>query len=291
MPVVPAEADQDAVLPQEVRLKKPAARRVPSTRAIRPGDRICGDCGEGNPPARKYCSRCGESLAAIIPVAPRWWHRLRPRRGPKVVKASKRPTATKAGGRRPRRRIGTAIRRYSFVVFLAAALIAGVYPPWRTYVVNKVDEARAAISGTVATALEPVRPTAVRPTDTQLAGHPAKMAFDQFGNTHWAAAWSPEAKQPAVTVDMGKATALAKVIVTSGAADDFAAHHRPSILLFTYSNEQSDTIGLQDTPEPQQFSLRNGLAARVVQIQVVQVFETEGAEDVALTEIEFFGAG
>jgi hypothetical protein len=50
-------------------------------------------------------------------------------------------------------------------------------------------------------------------------------------------------------------------------------------------------VTLRDTPEPQEISLGSGFAATVVRIQVVQVFETAGAGDVALTELEFFGAG
>ena len=33
------------------------------------------------------------------------------------------------------------------------------------------------------------------------------------------------------------------------------------------------------------------LAAKVVRVQVVQVYETSGADTVAITEIEFFGQG
>jgi hypothetical protein len=289
---VPVDEAQEAVLPQEVRPRKPAVRRAPPTRKVRPGDLICGECGEGNPSTRKFCSRCGESLAAAVPATTPWWHRLRPRRGPKVVKASKRPTAVRSGsGRRAGRKVGVAIRRYSAVVVIGFALLAGLYPPLRTYLVNKVGDAKASISRTLATTLNPVRPSAIAATDTELPDHPAKAAFDQFKNTYWAAPWTPNGKQPTVSVDLGKTTALAKVIITSGATEDFTAHHRPSMLLFAYSNEKSDTVGLKDTPEPQEITLRNGLAAKVVKIQVLQVYETQGATDVALTEAEFFGVG
>ncbi len=178
------------------------------------------------------------------------------------------------------------------VVVLVSGLVVGVYPPLRTFVLDKARGVGTAATAVLGTALSPVRPTGIAPTDTELEGHPAKAAFDQFKNTYWAAGWQRGGGvQPAVSVDLGKVTALAKVIVTSGASDAFVAHDRPSILLFAYSNEKSDTVTLTDTPEPQEIALTNGLAAKVVRVQVLQVFESEGAQDVALTEVEFFGVG
>ncbi len=297
-PVVPAVPDPaagpDEVLPQEVRTATRHTRRAPPTRRIQPGDRICGECGEGNPATRKFCSRCGESLTSAAVAKPRWWQRLRPRRGPKTVSAAKRPTAAKRGGgqRSLGKRVFIRVRRYGFVVVLLCGVLTAAYPPLRTVVVGKIGEVRTSVSNLFGGAvLDPVRPAAVHATTTQTQAHPAKAAFDGFKNTYWAAPWGTDVKQPAVTVDLGEATVLGKVIVTSGAADDFVGHNRPSILVFTYSNEKSDTITLRDTPEPQEIALRNGLAAEVVDIQVLQVFETKGASDVALTEIEFFGAG
>ncbi|MCS7477120.1 discoidin domain-containing protein [Umezawaea endophytica] len=282
----------EEVLPQEARPAPRTVRRVPSTRAIRPGDLICGECGEGNVTTRKFCGRCGESLSSATTVRTQWWRRLAPRRGPRVVPAAKRPKPGAAVGRRPGRRIGTFVRRYTMVVVLVCGLVVGVYPPLRTFVLDKARGVGTAATAVLGTALSPVRPTSVAPTDTELEGHPAKAAFDQFKNTYWAARWDRTGGvQPAVAVDLGKVTALAKVIVTSGASDGFVAHNRPSILLFAYSNEKSDTVTLTDTPEPQEISLANGLAAKVVRVQVLQVFESEGAQDVALTEVEFFGVG
>ena len=281
------------MLPQDVRPTAKHAKRTPPTHKVRPGDRVCGECGEGNPVTRKFCSRCGESLTTAEIVRPRWWQRLRPRRGPKTVSSAKRPTASKHGGKRGLgRSVASKVRRYGFVVVLLCGVVTAAYPPLRTFVVNKISDVKTDVSNALGGAvLNPVHPAAVRPTTTQTSAHPAKAAFDGFKNTYWTAPWSPQAKQPSVTVDLGKATVLGKVIVTSGASDDFVGHDRPSILLFTYSNEKSDTVTLQDTPDPQEISLRNGLAAQVVDVQVVQVFETKEAKDVAITEIEFFGAG
>ncbi|WP_410586164.1 NADase-type glycan-binding domain-containing protein [Amycolatopsis sp. lyj-23] len=294
-PVEPAPGGGEPaeVLPQEVAPAATPAHRAPSTRKIRPGDRICGECGEGNPPTRKFCSRCGEALtSAVVQRAP-WWQRLRRRGGPKLVAAAKRPkTAGRGGNRRVGRRVVTGVRRYTFVAVLGFGLLAGLYPPLRTYVVRQADHLKSWATGLAGDAtVSPVRPTAVQGTDTQLPGHPATAAFDGFTNTYWAAPWAANGKPPQVTVDLGKPTALAKVVITGGASDDFVGHDRPSIIVFSYSNEKSDTLTLQDSKSPQTFTLRNGLAAKLVQVQVLQVKESPGAKDVAVTEFQFFGVG
>jgi hypothetical protein len=81
-------------------------------------------------------------------------------------------------------------------------------------------------------------------------------------------------------------------VITSGATDNFLAHDRPSIIVFAYSNEKSDTVTLQDTKDPQTIVLRNGLAAKVVHIQILDVYQAaNNAPDVAVNEFQFFGAG
>jgi hypothetical protein len=49
-------------------VERPRNRRE---RSRRPGagDLVCGECGETNPPARKFCRRCGTSLASAQHVA------------------------------------------------------------------------------------------------------------------------------------------------------------------------------------------------------------------------------
>ncbi len=91
-----------------VKASRPAARkrpvRQPPSRKIEPGDRICGACGEGNPPARNFCSRCGTTLAAAEVVKRRWWQRLVPRRRRRSSEAGARPWQSKDGRQKRRRR-------------------------------------------------------------------------------------------------------------------------------------------------------------------------------------------
>jgi len=49
---------------------------LPPSRKLRPGDKICGDCGEGNNANRRFCSRCGASLDEAAVVRTKWWRKL-----------------------------------------------------------------------------------------------------------------------------------------------------------------------------------------------------------------------
>ncbi len=264
-------------------------RRAASTRKPKPGELICGECGEGNLPARKFCGRCGEPLTSAEQVRISWWRRLRRRRA-KVLKAGSRPgrgeTKAPGRGRGRARRVLRKIRTYAFVVVLGFGLLAGFYPPLRTYVTDKFDALRKEVSGVVEQTMDPARPVSVT-ASLESPEHAAKLAFDQFANTYWAAPFDRNTP-PSITADLGGTTALTRVIVTSGAADAFATLHRPSIIVLSYSNEKSDTFVLKDIPEPQEVKLVNGLGAQTVRIQVLDVFVAEGAVDVAVAELEFF---
>src|SRR5207253_3952135 len=52
----------------------PRTMETPSRR--QPGDLICGQCGEGNDPARHFCRRCGNSLDEAIAVRLPWYRRF-----------------------------------------------------------------------------------------------------------------------------------------------------------------------------------------------------------------------
>ena len=52
---------------------RPAPKQKAPDQSIKAGDLVCGQCGQGNDPGRKFCRKCGNSLAeAVPPVAPTW---------------------------------------------------------------------------------------------------------------------------------------------------------------------------------------------------------------------------
>jgi hypothetical protein len=284
-PVTATAPELVEVVPQQARPRAAPVQRRPPTRKLEPGDVICGACGEGNAPTRRFCRRCGDSLADAEHVRQPWWRRLRLRRGPKVLRAGQRPGSHRKGVARG---IGRKIRNTMWVAVLTFGLLAVVYPPLRTDVTERLDTVRKDVLGVVDETFEPVHPDSVT-ANADSPGHPPSLAFDEYKNTFWAAPWTQD--QPVLTAKLDDSVDLVKVIVTSGVSGDFTAYDRPSIVNLAYSNEKSDTIVLQDSPKPQTFTLSEGQGAGTVRIEVLQVHDTAGATEVAITEVEFFALG
>jgi hypothetical protein len=290
-----ADEPDGELLPQESKPTLITRRPDPVVKA-KPGDLICAECGDGNPSTRKFCHRCGHSLRDAVVAKLPWYRRVlrHRRRGAKVLPAGTRPAQPGNGRvRKSARDTVRILRRGLWVVLLVAGLATAAYPPLRTMVMNKFTGVKEQLAGVADQALSPVRPATVTAT-AQLDGHPGGSAFDTFANTYWAAPWSRD-QQPSLTVDLGKPGSVVKVIVTSGAKQDFTATNRPSIVNLAYSNEKSDTITLRDTPEPQELVLPHALGAQTVRIQVLDVYpattgDQSGTPTVSITEIELFTA-
>src|SRR5699024_1222381 len=91
-PAVPAPVKPQAPKPR--RHVEPARTEEPPPA---PGELICGACGAGNAPHRKFCRRCGATLEdAPVQGKAGWWQRRRQRR------AARR--AGPAAGTRPKTR-------------------------------------------------------------------------------------------------------------------------------------------------------------------------------------------
>ena len=136
----PAPVQPQAVQPQAPATKKPPkVQPGKPTRTPQKGDLICGECGEANPPGRKFCSRCGTSLATAAVVRVPWWKRILPKRKPKSAMAGERPWTAKAGGKKRPKRKGMArfiapVRRIGGIVLLLLGILYGVYSPFRNWV-------------------------------------------------------------------------------------------------------------------------------------------------------------
>lgn len=275
--------------PQAAQRRAAPIRKTEPTRKLQPGDLICGECGEGNLPTRKFCSRCGSSLSAAEVVKTPWWRKLI-RRGPKTMAAGKRPkSASPTAKRRSLRDIYRLGRNIFAVVLLASTAIYGFYPPLRTFVNGHISALKNDITGKVNPQLSPLRPISTT-ADEQLAGHPAALATDLKLNTAWVALWSPD-KHPILTLDFGKIVVLRTMIIHIGTADNFTAQDRPAILHLVFSNEKTDSLTLKDTSDEQKLSISNSIGVKSVQIEIRDVFPAQGSDTVAISEIELFGIG
>lgn len=292
----PGTGEPGEMAPRAARIRPVAVTKTKPSRRLRPGDLICGECGEGNAPARKFCSRCGQSLVAAETVRLPWWRRLLPRRGPKTVAVSdqRRPGATgvsvrKAGPdfRHGLRRFYRVARLAAGVAALCAATLYGVFPPFRSAVNGEFTSVKQRASSIASSrTLVPVHAVKVT-ANLQIAGHPGTDAVDGFTNTYWLARWS-SGHEPVLTLDFGRKVTLKRMILMSGASGDYTANARPATLNLIFSNDQSYTVVPQDTPKQQTLAIHNALMVSSVQIQIGSVYDGLSSSSVGISDIELF---
>jgi hypothetical protein len=282
--------------PQAARSRRTPVTKTKPTRRLRPGDLICGECGEGNAPARNFCSRCGEPLLAAEIVRAPWWRKLLPRRGPKTVRISdqRRPGSTgvsvRGAGldvRQGFRRLYRVTRTAVGVAVILAGIIYGVFPPFRNMINGEFNSVKQkATSVASSRTLVPVHPVKVT-ANLQVAGHPGTAAIDGFTNTYWLARWS-EGHIPVLTLYFSHKVTLERMILMSGASGNYTADSRPATLNLIFSNDKSDTIVTQDTPKSQTLTITGGLLVDSVQIQIGSVYPGLSSSDAGISDIELF---
>ena len=276
--VQPGSVQSGAVQPAGQKSATGHRPRLTERRAARPGDLICGQCGEANPVNRKFCARCGSALVEAAVVPEKWWRRLLPRRKP--------PEA----GSRPRRRTGTVRRRVGRVLrwsFIAALLTAvgayGLVPSFRGLVNTHAASVVRDVRGVFVTDLTPVRPTGIAAT-AESPDHPPALAFDNATNTFWLAPVQP--RPPALVLDFGREVDLREAIVRVGNPDDLQAAHRPKKLHLVYPTGRTFDVDIADTPDPQTVKVEG--KATSVEVHVVEWHGSLRGNEIALAEIEFF---
>ncbi len=281
-PAAPAER-----VPQAAKPRVAAVTRTSSTRKLRSGDLICGACGEGNLPTRKFCGRCGESLHSAEVVRVPWWRRLLRRRGPKVVSADRH------GRRRSSFGFGDAARkvyRVARTVIGVAVLLGGIlyaaYPPFRTTVNAEVTGVRQQVTHKVDQTFVPVHAAKIV-AGAQDAGHPGTAAVDEVLDTYWQAP-AGIGEYPSLTLTFQRPVTLERLVIHSGVANAYAAHGRPSHVVLIYSNQESDSLDLMDTAKPQTLPAQHALRVTSVRIEIASTYTGGTPPDVAISEIELF---
>jgi hypothetical protein len=281
-----------AMAPQAREQRARATVRKPPTRRLQPGDLICGDCGEGNPPNRKFCSRCGSSLETAETVKTPWWRKILPKRKAKVLDAGTRPGK---GGVRTRSRRAAAlakvfptIRKVIAIVLLLGGIVYGAYTPFRTWTNGQVIGAKNKITNLINPKYDPVHPNGVRASG-EIKGHPGVNASDTFKNTFWGA-HIPAATQPKLSLVLAFASKVDvdRALITSGNSANFSSTNRPRKIHIVYDTGATFDVELKDSPEPQEIKLGNGHGIRKMEIHFDTYYEAVRSNDVAITEIELF---
>ncbi|MBV9445475.1 MAG: hypothetical protein JO345_06215 [Streptosporangiaceae bacterium] len=304
-----AEAKPPERTPQATRQLAVAVTKAKPTRRLRPGDLICGQCGEGNPPVRKFCSRCGSSLLQAEQVRTPWWRRI-VRRGPRLIEMPTEDAAAGTGtdtgsrrsgahdsqlrkaltGRDPRYALRKIYRRARLIlaaVIAIGVILYGSYGPFRYLIDSRVDSAKNKVTGAIDIHYVPVHAVAVS-ANLQDKRNPGYDAVDGYLNTYWLASYST-ADYPTLTLTFGAPVTLGRMIIYSGASGDYLAHGRPSLLVLVFSNDKSDTLIPQDTPKEQVLDIRYAAQVTSVKIQLEGTYPgTDRPADVAISDIELF---
>jgi hypothetical protein len=285
-----------AVKPTRTKARPTPKRTQAPSRKIRPGDLICGNCGEGNDPERKFCRRCGQNLQDAEVARTRWWQRLPGRRrrtyaaGERRGRRRRRDSGALAKGRAARRKFARVmgfVTRAGALLALVGVVGLGV-GPWRPAVTDWAGERFTAVRQFVAPQFDPIR-AADATGSSEREDHPASHAVDTLSNTWWATAG--EGLGATLLVTFPEAVDVEVVGVTSGAADvgEFANQPRPAKLHLLFDNGYDVELELADRHEFQPFRLDRDGATGVqnVLVRVTEVYPGQAGEDLSITEIEF----
>jgi hypothetical protein len=298
-PTPPSRPDPGAAArkpqPQEMRPQAPVRRRPTAppvqsapTRQLQPDDLICGMCGEGNPPTRRFCSRCGNSLQTATVVPTPWWRR--------ILRAIQQRRVHPAGAR-PKRRLklltlrglNSALRRMLVVAALLAALVYAISPAMRNVVNGFVGSLKNRVESAITQKPVKIVPIGTEAT-AQLPDHPAAKATDGLVNTYWVALKA--ADKPSLMLTFDRPTRLVQAIVHNGGGDDPQALGRPAKLHVVFFKADTPIgitdVDLEDTPDEQKVDFTGGDDATRVEIQVVDVHPGTANPGLALSEIELF---
>ena len=229
---------------------KPATAKQAPSRVVNPGDLVCGQCGEGNEPNRKFCRRCGGTLAEAAP-APKvgWFKRTFSKKHEQEVAlaAGSRPGRDGSGGGGKGVAKGArAAKSKAFGGFasvrrvLALLAMVGIgttlaVPSLRTTVTDKGSSIYRSVKSKINPSFTGVSPNPEGITATgQTPGHEAKLAADGIKNDYWLA--------PADT-------AIAKVSMP------FTSPERVDLIL-VYSGAQEKPEGFKAQPRPKDLFVR-----------------------------------
>ncbi|MGD0862268.1 MAG: zinc-ribbon domain-containing protein [Candidatus Limnocylindrales bacterium] len=284
----PAAAQPGALKPGMARPRPTPAPVAPLEEGPRPGELVCGSCGTGNEPTRRFCHRCGAYLA-VVPVARRvpWWRSLFTRRAT-AMPAGARPLSVQRQAAQAAGGGGGTLRKLLAVILIGAIVVGAagfvLVPGVRDAVEGAVNQVRVAVAPNYV----PVH-VAGQATGPSIAGHGPNLAFDSFSNTYWAAPASES--QPWISATFSPPADIAKVLITSGDPDNFEAQPRPHTIRLDFMNAKGAVVftrqfDLQDAKDFQTLDV-DARGAASIKLTVLSVYQSTAGQNVSVADIEF----
>jgi hypothetical protein len=269
---------------------RPKPVKQPPTRKILPGDLICGECGEGNPPARNFCSRCGTTLKDAAVAKRKWWQMLIPRRKRKTMEAGARPWKTKEGAQKrsrtnPFAKLFVKLRPIIAVFILLAGLLVGFTPNIREKVTGKIGDIKDSIESKLRPTYVPLAPIDIDVT-TALPDNPGENLIDTNPLTFWVAPGNDP--QPTIVVTFDEPFDMQRMKLWNGAAEGYADHERVSDIHFVFDTGKSYDLHVEDIPDGKEYAIKNGNDVRRVELHITGTVTSLASEQLGLSEIEFY---
>lgn len=294
-------------LPGAAEAKRFAPRPATQHAAPKPGELVCGSCGSGNDADRKFCRQCGSSLVAAVvePILP-WWKRFLARDRKKVPPP--RPTGPGHPSKRTQRKRN--VRKVIGWFRIAGALIAvaGVLGivfvgPLRTKVTDftscKTRQGKALIKPP----LKSIALTNRAAASAEVPERPAVKAFDTNIATFWQAPADPNSGAGStLVVDFAGPSTVRQIHFFPGLPKDQAPNSQPTPknVTLTFLSREGD----RDVSQQERFTLNSNVAEEdqllklkkakkevvKVQVTIVDVLPNQGGNQVAITDVQFFGS-
>jgi hypothetical protein len=262
---------------------RPAPRTAPvAPQQADPADVICAQCHAGNAAGRHFCRRCGAPLATTIAVRTPWYRLLLPRR--QAPAAGDRPVRpSQSGG------LGAGLGMFVLTLVAVTAIGGGLayaaLPDFHRAVDGRVDDLVTMVRRQLAPGFVEVRPVSAL-ASSELSGHPGQFAADLVSNDYWAADTARD-PQPTLVFTFASRTDLDNLVVTSGAAGDYARLARPRTIQLTYSDGTGEELTLGDDRKPTSYPVHARQVTSVM-LRVTGVYPAGGSTAVAIAEVEFY---
>jgi ribosomal protein L40E len=286
---IPEARHPAAVLPQTV-APRPQAKSAPPPEDVQVGDLICGQCGAGNVPTRRFCRRCAASLEdAVVFRQSRWQRFLQRRRQRKVRPAGSRPGVSRHGVKRPGW-ISSWVTKVLVVVVVLFALAASVGPFSKT-IRSHLSGWSHDVSSFIHPSYTPVHPVSATASSVTF-GHQASLAIDGESNTSWETADGNNGVGQSITINFTKPVNLNQIGFLNGdqnSSQSYLSESRPQLvhLVFNGSPTTSQDITLADVSSFQTFKVSAHDTTKVV-LSIISSYQSPLGHNAAIAEIEFF---
>jgi hypothetical protein len=291
-PTAMGPVQPEAVKPVAAKARPTPRSKVAPSRVVNPGDLICGQCAEGNDPARKFCRRCGASLQEAVVFHLPWYRRAWRRittRTPKQAGARPSVRRRMVGGSGPGW-LTSWVTRIIVLAILVVVVLAFV-GPWRHTIHNRASRYYHDVINVVHPSYNPVHPVSARATSSA-PGHPAAFAIDGASNTSWQTGGKTTGKGQALVISLAGPTNIDKVGFLNGDSDSQGAYLtelRPTVvhMYFGGAHPYEKNFTLKDSASFQSFTLKAKSATSII-LTIESVYPSVQGKHTALAEVELF---